>query len=75
MACSRECITCCHGLLRDAKDPKRDRSLRKMAKQGYVNCGLSKWRATFHPVGWVCDRYSQADDEVVMARLEWRAKA
>lgn len=43
-----------------------------MAKQGWIVCNLSPYRATFHPLEHVCERFSQADDEVVKARMEWR---
>ena len=45
-----------------------------MAKQGWIVCNLSQYRATFHPFGHVCERFSRADDEVVKARMEWRKR-
>ena len=69
------CLTCQHGHLRDQKDQKRDRALRDMARNGFINCNLSPYRATFHPLEHVCERFSQADDEVVKARMEWRTRA
>lgn len=46
-----------------------------MAKQGFINCDLSYSRATFHPFDWSCNRYTEAGEEVVRARVEWRKHA
>ncbi len=46
-----------------------------MAKQGYAACNLSNYRATFHPFDWSCNRYAEAGEEVVRARVEWRKHA
>lgn len=43
-----------------------------MAHNGYINCTKSPYRATFHRFDHVCNKYSQASDEVIRARLEWR---
>lgn len=72
---NRTCLGCHSGALRDAKDPKRDRTLREMAKQGWVNCQLSPFRATFHPRNHTCKNYTEASKEVARARREWAGRA
>lgn len=75
---ARTCLTCAHGALRDPGNEHRDRSLRKMAAMGFINCTRSAGRATFCPLHDSCEHYQAAAPEVVKAREAWaagRAKA
>lgn len=67
------CLTCTHGALRDAADPKRDEILRRMAKQRLVNCIESPYRATFHRIEHRCNKFAQADEKTAEARRQWAA--
>lgn len=66
------CLSCASAQIQDPKNLKRDKALKGMAAEGYIVCNLSPYRATFHRFDHVCNKYSQAADEVIRARLEWR---
>lgn len=68
------CMDCAHGALRDAKAPERDKTLRRMARAGFVNCTRSDQRASFHAHTHRCDRWSPADADVAESRRQWFAK-
>ena len=42
-----------------------------MAKHGMVCCDLSPMRATFRPIGSVCNKHEPAPEDVAKARMEW----
>lgn len=66
------CLTCGHASLRDTKDPKRDRTLREMAKHGTINCTLSPARASFYRQDMpACPKYEPAPADVADARVRW----
>lgn len=64
------CLTCLNGALR-AKEQDRDGPVRRMARLGFVNCLKSPWRASFHGMFHVCEKYQQADEETSQARIAW----
>jgi hypothetical protein len=65
------CLTCASAALRDPSDVERDRTLRRMAALGAVNCTRSPFRASFHAPEHTCPRWTQAAPAVVQARQEW----
>lgn len=68
---SRTCIECLSSALRGQAGTELDRTLRKMAASGLVNCLRSPHRATFYPLHSTCPRYSPASPEVIQARQAW----
>lgn len=65
------CLTCRHAALRDPGEPARDKTLRAMAALGFVNCGLSAFRASFLAFGATCERWAAGDAKTTAARLAW----
>lgn len=70
MTCTT-CTTCIHGALKDATNAKRDESLRRMARVGFVNCTDSPGRADFHSIHHVCERFKAVPQEISQARIKW----
>lgn len=68
------CIDCAHGSLRDAHKPDRDRTLKAMAKRGFVNCGRSDHGASFHPAEHECSGWAALPVEAASARRDWLKK-
>lgn len=67
----RACITCSHGALRDRTDADRDKSLRRMAAQRFINCTLSPLKATFRSFSSTCKKFAPADEATAVARVSW----
>lgn len=65
------CLTCHHSTLRDQGDEKRDRSLRAMARLGWVNCGDSPGRSLFKPFAGMCEKFAPLEPEAARRRQEW----
>lgn len=68
------CIACFHGAMRDGADADRDKALRRMALQGFINCTISPLRATFRAFGGSCAKWAATTPEALRARQEWAAK-
>jgi hypothetical protein len=70
------CADCAHAEMRCASDPKRDRSLKALAREGLVVCGQTMYRATIYPamVERECSLFGPADAEVAGARRAWFIK-
>lgn len=68
------CLTCHHSTLRDKDDEKRDRSLRAMARAGFINCLASEGRALFKPFGARCGKFAPLEPESASKRVEWASK-
>jgi len=68
-----ECINCRHATLRDMSDPKRDETLRRMAKLGNINCTKSFCRSEFHQWQQVidCDMFETTDEPTKAARVAY----
>ena len=70
------CADCAHAEMRCASDPKRDRSLKSLAKQGLMVCGKTLYRATLFPAMTErqCEKFEPADVEAAQARRAWFLK-
>jgi hypothetical protein len=68
------CLTCGYSSMRDASNPKRDESLKAMARQGFICCEQSPLRAEFRGFEDRCEDYTDAAREVMEARIEWVKK-
>jgi hypothetical protein len=70
----KSCITCQHGGLRDRADLDRDEILQRMVRLGFVNCQRSHLRASFHPLGYCCEKHTDAASDAMQARMQWMQK-
>lgn len=70
------CADCAHAEMRSTSDPKRDRSLKDLAREGLVVCGQTMYRATIYPamVERECSLFGPAPAETATARRQWFIK-